>query len=127
MTARVSVALLREIVAAFNSRNVERIMSYFAQDCTFYASRGVEACGERIHGKAAVSKYLADRFKVIPDMRWVPIYDHVYDDTRGVSVWTVKGTGANGETIDAQGCDLWEFRDGKVLNKDTYWKIRYPK
>ncbi len=126
MSKELSVALVQEIVAAFNARDVERIMSYFAEDCTFYASRGDERCGERIHGKDAVGKYLSDRFKVIPDMHWVPISDHVYDD-RAVSVWTVKGTGANGEMIDAQGCDLWEFRDGKVLNKDTYWKIRYPK
>jgi ketosteroid isomerase-like protein len=126
VSKELSVVLLQEIVAAFNSQDVELIMSYFAEDCTFYASRGVDACGERIHGKDAVARYLSERFKVIPDMCWVPIYDHVYDN-KGVSVWTVKGTGANGETIDAQGCDLWEFRDGKVLNKDTYWKIRYPK
>lgn len=126
MSDEITVALLQEIVTAFNSRDVERIMSYFAEDCTFYASRGTEACGARIHGKDAVGKYLSDRFKVIPDMRWVPVYDQVYGD-RGVSVWTVKGTGTDGQMIDAQGCDLWEFRDGKVLNKDTYWKIRYPK
>jgi hypothetical protein len=22
-----------------------------------------------------------------------------------------------------RGCDLWEFRDGKVTRKDSYWKI----
>jgi hypothetical protein len=22
-----------------------------------------------------------------------------------------------------QGCDIYEFRDDKILNKDTYWKI----
>ncbi|MBV8848912.1 MAG: nuclear transport factor 2 family protein [Methylobacteriaceae bacterium] len=113
-------------MAAFNSRDVERIMSHFADDCTFFASRGDEVCGQRIHGKEAVRKYLADRFKVIPDMRWIPTYDHVYDN-KAVSVWMVKGTSANGEIIDAQGCDLWEFRGDKVLNKDTYWKIRFAK
>jgi hypothetical protein len=23
-----------------------------------------------------------------------------------------------------RGCDLWTFRDGKVVVKDSYWKIR---
>jgi hypothetical protein len=22
-----------------------------------------------------------------------------------------------------RGCDHWEFRDGKVVGKDSYWKI----
>jgi len=26
-----------------------------------------------------------------------------------------------------RGCDHWEFRDGKVVRKDSYWKIVEPK
>ena len=59
-----------EINAAFNSRNVDRIMSFFAEDCTFFMARGPEPCGRRVHGKEAVRRALAERFKVIPDMRW---------------------------------------------------------
>jgi len=25
-----------------------------------------------------------------------------------------------------RGCDHWEFRDGKVMRKDSYWKIVEP-
>jgi ketosteroid isomerase-like protein len=35
----------------------------------------------------------------------------------------VKGKGTDGEDLNYQGCDIYEFRDGKILNKDTYWKI----
>jgi taurine dehydrogenase small subunit len=118
-----TVEYLREIVAAFNSRDVEKIGSYFAPDATFYASRGNAVDGARIHGREAIKKYLADRFKVIPDMRWDPVEDYVVDETRAVSVWIVRGT-ENGRAIEAKGVDLWEFRGDKVLNKDTYWKIR---
>lgn len=32
------------------------------------------------------------------------------------------GLRADGRRLDSLGCDLWEFRDGKVLKKDTYYK-----
>ena len=67
-----TIALMKEINAAFNSREVDRIMSFFADDCTFYMARGPEPCGRRVHGKTEVRRALADRFKVIPDMRWEP-------------------------------------------------------
>ena len=115
-------ALLAAINAAFNTRDVDRIMEFFADDCTFLMARGPEPDGRRVHGKAAVRKVLADRFKVIPDMRW----DHVdvfITGPRAVSVWTVTGQGRDGERLHYRGCDVYEFRGDKILNKDTYWKI----
>ena len=43
--------------------------------------------------------------------------------TRAVSVWTVTGTAADGEALEYQGCDIYEFRGDEILNKDTYWKL----
>jgi taurine dehydrogenase small subunit len=34
----------------------------------------------------------------------------------------VRGTPIGGEPFAYTGCDLWEFRDGYVTKKDTYWK-----
>ena len=85
-------------------------------------ARGPEADGRRVHGKAAIRKVLADRFQVITDMRW----DHVdvfVAGSRAVSVWIVTGKSADGEQLNYRGCDIYEFRGDKILNKDTYWKI----
>ena len=117
-----SIDLLLQINAAFNSRDVNRIMAFFAEDATFLMARGPEPCGRRVRGKAAIGQVLADRFKVIRDMRWDHI-DHFVTGNRAVSIWTVTGTGADGERLDYQGCDIYEFRGDKILNKDTYWKI----
>lgn len=117
--------LILEIAAAFNSRNADRIMSYFTDDCTFYMASGPEPVGRTVHGKAAVHKVLADRFKVIPDMKWTHLYEYVTGN-RAVSVWRVTGKSKDGTSLDYQGCDLWEFKDGLVHNKDTYWKIVRP-
>jgi ketosteroid isomerase-like protein len=121
----VTIEHMEAIMAAFNSRNADRIVSYFADDCTFYMASGPEVAGRTVHGKDKLRKVLADRFVLIPDMRWDPKYDHVYGN-HAVSVWTVKGNAKDGTVLDYQGCDLWEFRDGLVLNKDTYWKIVRP-
>ena len=121
-TAAPSIELLLQINEAFNSRDVDRILGFFADDATFLMARGPEACGRRVQGKAAIGKVLADRFKVITDMRWDHI-DHFVTGDRAVSVWTVTGRGADGERLDYQGCDLYQFRGDKVLHKDTYWKL----
>jgi ketosteroid isomerase-like protein len=117
-----TIARLMEINAAFNSRDVDRIMSFFEEDATFLMARGPEPVGRRVHGKAAIRRVLADRFKVIRDMRWDHV-DHFVAGNRAVSVWMVTGTGADGERLNYQGCDLYEFRGDKILNKDTYWKL----
>ncbi len=114
--------LMKEINAAFNARDVERIMSFFADDATFMMARGPEPCGRRVHGKDAIRRVLADRFKVIPDMRWDHI-DVFIAGPRAVSVWMVTGAGGDGERLNYRGCDIYEFRGGKILNKDTYWKL----
>ena len=99
--------LMKDINAAFNSRDVDRIMTFFADDATFLMARGPEPDGRRVRGKAAIRTVLADRFKVIADMRW----DHVdafICGERAVSVWMVTGTGADGEKLNYRGCDIYE-------------------
>ena len=39
------------------------------------------------------------------------------------SEWTLTGTTPSGERIEVRGTDHWEFWDGKVVRKDSYWKI----
>ena len=41
-------------------------------------------------------------------------------------VWRVTGKSADGTVLDYKGCDLYEFKDGLIYRKDTYWKIVRP-
>ena len=50
------------------------------------------------------------------DRRWT-------SGDRGVSEWTIRGTRSTGEPIEVRGCDLFEFSDGKISRKDSFWKI----
>jgi ketosteroid isomerase-like protein len=118
----VTMELMRHISAAFNSRDVERIVECFAEDGVFCLARGPESVGRTLKGKAAIRKALADRFKQIPDMRWEN-EDYILAGDRAISIWTVRGRGADGEDLNYQGCDIYRFQGDKIIHKNTFWKI----
>jgi ketosteroid isomerase-like protein len=121
----VSMELLGKIHDAFNERDADVIAGYFAEDAVFYMASGPEPVGRAVRGRDTIRQVLADRFKVIPDMRWDTEYGYTAGN-RAVTVWRVTGNHADGTVLDYRGCDLWEFRNGLVQNKDTYWKIVRP-
>ena len=123
---KVTTALLDAIQDAFNRHDVDAILSYFAEDCEWLMARGPAPWeGRRLKGKQAIGEVLHARYKVIADMRWEDISHFVSpDETKACSEWTVRGTPNDGSpAIDLLGCDVWTFRDGEVVKKDTYWKF----
>jgi ketosteroid isomerase-like protein len=118
----VSVETLEAIADAFNAHDLDAIMGFFADDCSLDMPRGPEPWGERFTGKAAVRGALATRFEGLPDVHYGDARHWVSGDM-GVSEWELTGTTADGARVRVRGCDHWEFRDGKVVRKDSYWKI----
>ena len=118
----VTVETLERILEAFNRHDRDAIMEYFSDDCFFDFPRGPEPWGQRFIGKDQVRQALAGRFKGIPDVHYGDDRHWVAGD-RGVSEWTLTGTTTSGVSLKVRGCDLWEFRNGKVVRKDSYWKI----
>lgn len=118
----VTVEILERVLDAFNRHDLDGIMAFFADDAVFESPRGPDVWGTRFVGKAAVREGLALRFSGIPDVHYSEDRHFVSGD-RGVSEWLLTGTSTAGERIAARGCDLWEFRDGLVVRKDSYWKI----
>lgn len=118
-----TIATLRKIAAAFDRHDLDAILEHFADDAVFESPRGPDAWGQRFVGKAAVGEAFAGRFSGIPDVRYRDD-DHFVDGERGASEWTLSGTTTDGQRIEVRGCDLWTVRDGKVVKKDSFWKIR---
>jgi steroid delta-isomerase-like uncharacterized protein len=124
---KVTNETLKQILDAFNRHDLDAIMEFFSDDCSFDFPRGPEPFGQRFIGKAQVREALAGRFKGIPDVHygedrhWISL-----EGNRGVSEWTLTGTTTSGLNIKVRGCDLWEFENGKVTRKDSYWKIVEP-
>ena len=120
----ITVDTLKKVLDAFNRHDLDEIMTYFSEDCTFDFPRGPEPYGQRFVGKSQVREGLASRFKGIPDVHYGEDQHWISaDGTRGVSEWTLTGTTTSGVKLKVRGCDHWEFRDGKVTRKDAYWKI----
>jgi ketosteroid isomerase-like protein len=121
-SGEVTVATLEELLDAFNRHDLDRIMEFFSEDATFDMPRGTDPWGTRYVGKAEVLKGLASRFSGIPDVHYGEDRHWVSGD-RAVSEWLLTGTSTSGEKIRVRGCDLFEIRDGKIIRKDSYWKI----
>ena len=109
---------------AFNAHDVDRILSYFADDCVLEMPRGSDPWGSRFEGKQAVRKGLAARFEGLPDVHYGNA-EHFVDAAAnaGMSKWLLTGTTPSGERKEVRGCDFYTFRDGKVIRKDSYWKM----
>jgi ketosteroid isomerase-like protein len=118
-----SVRMLELIATGFDSHDLDGIMAHFADDAVFEGPRGNEAWGTRFVGREAIRQAFAARFAGIPDVRYRED-SHFVDGDRGASEWTLSGTTTDGERIEVRGCDLWTIRDGKVVKKDSFWKIR---
>ncbi len=118
-----AVEMLRQVAAAFDRHDLDGIMAHFADDAVFEGPRGPDRWGQRFVGKQAVRDAFAARFSGIPDVRYQDD-DHFVDGDRGASEWTLSGTMSTGQRIEVRGCDLWTLRDGNIVKKDSFWKIR---
>jgi len=114
--------LLLELTAGFNAHDLDRIMSHFAEDASLDMPRGSKPWGTRFIGKDAVRKGLAMRFESTPDVHYGE-GRHWVSGRLGVSEWLLTGTTKDGRKVEVRGNDHYEFRDGKVIRKDSYWKI----
>ena len=112
----------RSLLNAFNAHDLEAIMEFFADDCSLDMPRGPDEWGQRFIGKAAVRDGLAMRFKGLPNVHYSDDR-HWSSGSMVVSEWLLTGTRLDGEKVRVRGCDHYEFRDGKIVRKDSYWKI----
>ena len=121
----VTTEVLQAFADAWNRHDVDALMSFMTSDCVFEASAGAEACGARYVGGVAVRAAFAEVWAVFPDAHWGNARHFVHGD-RGVSEWTFTGTRTDGTRVEVQGCDLFTFRAGKILLKNSYRKNRPP-
>jgi ketosteroid isomerase-like protein len=115
---------LTALCEAFNAHDLDRIMAFFSDDCVLEIPRGSQPWGSRLEGQWNVREALATRFAGLPDVHYGN-EAHFVDSTAdtGISKWTLTGTDREGTRKEVHGCDFYTFRAGKVIRKDSYWKI----
>ena len=122
MSEQITIDLLKGFLDAFNRHDLDAIMSYFADDCVFYMPRGAGPRGDRFSGTSEVRAGLAKRFAGLPDVHYGDDRHWACGDL-GVSEWTLTGTSVAGHRLEVRGVDLLEFAHGKIIRKDSFWKI----
>ena len=121
----VTIEMLDAFADAWNRHDIDALMSFMADDCTFESSAGPDVCGRRFSGREAVRNGFLDVWAVFPDAHWGNARHFVHGD-RGVSEWTFTGTKADGTRVEVNGCDVFTFRDGRIALKNSYRKQRAP-
>ena len=86
--------------AGWNAHDVDRLMTFMADDCVFESVAGPEACGTRHVGRERVRAAFARVFAAFP--------------------------GADGRGVEVNGCDVFTFREGKIAVKSSFFKTRTP-
>jgi len=119
----VTLEFLEAFGAAWNRHDVDAIMASMADDCVFDITAGPEVFGKRYEGRERVRQAVARVFSIWPDAHFGNARHFVCGD-RGVSEWIFTGTRADGTRIEVNGCDLFTFRSGKIVHKDSYFKNR---
>ena len=119
----VTVEILEAFADAWNRHDVDDLMSFMTDDCVFESSGGESANGTRFEGIKAVRKGYSKAWEDFPDAQWNNA-EHFVQGNRGVSEWVFTGTNSDGKRSEVTGCDIFTFRDGKILIKNSYRKVR---
>ncbi|HEX7778658.1 MAG TPA: nuclear transport factor 2 family protein [Vicinamibacterales bacterium] len=106
---------------AWNRGDVDDIMSYFAGECTYYASVGPEP-GRTYEGREAVRQGVIDMLAYDRGGRSKAGAAFVADK-RGVAEWSYEFTAGDGTVTAIRGCDVFEFEGDLIRRKDAFRKV----
>ncbi len=118
----VTLELLHEIAGAFARRDVDGIVGFFAEDGEFRNAKGPHHWGQSFKGKVAIRSYFEPLFATTGDVKWQHTSEFICG-SRAVTEWHRTATLASGERQEWLGCDLYTFRQGLIVMKDTYVKV----
>jgi ketosteroid isomerase-like protein len=119
----VSIAFLDAFADAWNRHDSAAIVAMMQPDAVMCFSVGPDRDGARAEGRAAIQAAADAFFARLPDARWNGARHFVAGD-RGVSEWTFTATMPDGTRLEANGCDVFHFKDGLIAVKDSYRKSR---
>jgi ketosteroid isomerase-like protein len=116
------MALLRRFGKAFNRGDVEGILDCVTEDFEWIMAEGpTPPDGCVVRGKAEMSEALARRAQQVPEIRFSETEVFAAAE-RVVGIFRAQGRYASGEALDVRGCDIYVIRDGKIAQKNSFWK-----
>ena len=123
MSAKMTLERATQFGAAWNSHDVETVVSFFADNGEYHASFGSELFGASYVGRDQIRKGVKAFFDKFPDGKFEDLQVFVAGD-RGTFEWTFIAKDAGGKVVSTHGCDLLEFTGDKVKKKNAFRKQR---
>jgi steroid delta-isomerase-like uncharacterized protein len=122
-----NVAVVKDYLAAWNAKDIDKAASYFADDVTYYDA----SVGTPVEGLAdAKAKVVASFINAVPDLKWEMLGDPIAQGDMVAFQWRFSGTntGAWGDGTEAAnkpfmfvGASVFSVRDGKIKTQSDYY------
>ncbi|MBC7003610.1 nuclear transport factor 2 family protein [Photobacterium sp. BZF1] len=119
----VSIEFLQAFSQAWNNHDIDALMTFVTDDCTFHTAAGPELQGNTFNGRDAVKESFQQVWKNFPDAAWLDGVHFVSGD-RAVSESTFCATKPDGSRIEARMVDVFTLVDGKIQVKNAFRKDR---
>lgn len=119
----VSIEFLQAFSQAWNNHDIDALMTFVTDDCTFHTAAGPELQGNTFTGREAVRESFQQVWKNFPDAAWLDGV-HFVSGNRAVSESTFCATKPDGSRIEARMVDVFTLVDGKIKVKNAFRKDR---
>lgn len=119
--------MMNDYVAAWNSHDVERIVSFFTDDGVYEDV----SLGKVNRGKKEVKDFISSMFVDFPDFK-IEMKSSFFTRDRGAAEWVMSGTFAHssisglpatGKSFSERGVSVNEFRKNKISRNSDYWNM----
>jgi steroid delta-isomerase-like uncharacterized protein len=119
---------IKNMLEAWNSHDVEKILSFFADDCIYEDV----AVGLVNHGKKEVKLFFESFFVDMPDVKFEGKSTLDSGNYFGIE-WVMSGTFAHssipempqatGKKFSIKGVSIGEMREDKIIRNSDYWNF----
>ena len=130
MTVSEVKTLMAAFGTAFRTGDADAVAACLADDFTWHLPTGTgDPRGQVLQGREATRHYLRERFAVQGKGGGVRFSDSCMEVSGDMVIlrYRVRGTGEDGQAVDAMGLDVFRVADGRLVSKDAYWKqVAWP-
>ena len=118
--------MFEDYLAAWNAHDVEKIASFFTDDCVYEDV----ARGAVNRGKEELKAFVSAFFAAVPDVQFEVKSGFGAGDWAG-SEWIMTGTRtgampgipATGKSFSIRGASITELQEGKIRRNTDYWNL----
>jgi steroid delta-isomerase-like uncharacterized protein len=116
--------MFREYLAAWNAHDLDKIVSFFSEDCVY---ENIPR-GQTYRGKDELKPWAKGVFDAMPDFK-LDVTSLFASDDWAACEWVMTGTQtgalpdlpATGKSFSVRGASIAQLKDRKILRNADYW------